>query len=86
MRLARTDRFKRAYQELKSEEQLLEDKALRFLAADLRHPSLRVKRVKGTQAIWEARVSRSVRMTFEMHGDLIVLRNVGKHDEAIGRP
>jgi mRNA interferase RelE/StbE len=86
MRLARTNRFKRAYRKLGTEDQALADKALRILAADLRHPSLRVKKIKGTENIWEARVSRSVRLTFEMHGDLIVLRNLGKHDEALGRP
>jgi mRNA interferase RelE/StbE len=86
MRLARTDRFKRAYGELGAEEQALADKALGFLAADLRHPSLRVKKIKGTENIREARVSRSVRLTFEMHGDLLVLRNIGKHDESLRRP
>lgn len=86
MRLARTNRFKRGYQKLKTEDKALADKAIRFLATDLRHPSLRVKKIKGTEDIWEARVSRSIRMTFEMHGDLLVLRNIGKHDEALGRP
>ncbi len=86
MRLARTIHFKRAYQKLKSEDQALADKALKFLATDLRHPSLHVKKVQGTDGIWEARVSRSIRMTFELHGDLLVLRNIGKHDETLGRP
>lgn len=86
MRLARTDRFRRAYQELRPEDQALADKAIRFLAADTRHPSLRVKKIQGTEGIWEARVSRNIRMTFEMQGDLIILRNIGAHDEAIGNP
>jgi mRNA-degrading endonuclease RelE of RelBE toxin-antitoxin system len=80
MRLARTNRFKRACRKLKAEEQALADKALRFLASDLRHPSLRVKKIKGTDKIWEARVGRTIRLTFEMHGDLLVLRNIGQHD------
>ena len=86
MRLARTHRFKRAYQELKPEDQSLADKAIRFLAVDTRHPSLRVKKIKGTEGIWEARVSRSIRMTFQMQGDLVILRNIGQHDEALGNP
>lgn len=86
MRLARTERFKRAYQKLKPDDQALADKSLLFLATDLRHPSLRVKKIKGTEDIWEARGSRSIRLTFEMHGDLVVLRNIGHHDEALGRP
>jgi mRNA interferase RelE/StbE len=86
MRLALTNRFRRAYGELTNEEQALADKALRLLVENLRHPSLRVKRIKATEGIWEARVSRSMRLTFEVHGDLLVLRNIGRHDEALGRP
>jgi mRNA interferase RelE/StbE len=86
MRLALTDRFKRAYRGLTAEEQALADKALRLLAENLRHPSLHVKKIKGTEGIWEARVSRSIRLTFEVHGDLLVLRTIGRHDETLGRP
>jgi mRNA interferase RelE/StbE len=85
MRLALTNRFKRAYQGLTSEEQALADKALGLLAENLRHPSLRVRKLKGTEGIWEARVSRSLRLTFEIHGDLLLLRTIGRHDEALGR-
>jgi len=45
-----------------------------------------VKRVKGTRRIWEARVSRSCRMTFAIHGDTYLLRNIGEHDEVLTRP
>ena len=86
MRLARTQRFKRAYQELKPEDRSLADKAIRFLATNTRYPSLRVRKIKGTEGIWEARVSRSIRMTFQMQGDLVILRNIGQHDEALGSP
>lgn len=86
MRIALTQRFKRAYQEMQSEDRSRADKALVLLAANLRHPSLRVKKIKGTEGIWEARASQSIRITFELHGDLILLRNIGKHDEALGRP
>lgn len=86
MRIAITHRFKRAYQEMQSEDRLRADKALVLLSANLRHPSLRVKKIKGTEGIWEARASQSIRITFEVRGDLILLRNIGKHDEALGRP
>lgn len=86
MRLARTSRFKRAFQKLKPEDQALADKALRLLATNTRHPSLRAKKIKGTEGIWEARVSRSLRLTFELHEDLLLLRNIGKHDETLDQP
>jgi hypothetical protein len=61
-------------------------KALGLLDSDWRHPSLHVKRVQGTRDIWEARASRSLRLTFNLLGDLILLRNVGLHDETLANP
>lgn len=86
MRLAITNRFKVAYEDLESADQARAEQALRLLATNLRHPSLRVKKIKGTSGIWEVRVTLSIRLTFEVHGDLLVLRNIGKHDETLGHP
>ncbi len=86
MRLALTERFKRAYQALTPENGILVDKALRLMAENIRHPSLRTKKIKGTGNIWEARASRSIRLTFEIHEDLLVLRNVGAHDKTLENP
>lgn len=61
-------------------------KALRLLLADRSHPSLQVKRIKGTAHIWELRVSRRLRLTFQIEGDIYVLRNVGPHDKALRMP
>ena len=86
MKITRTARFKKAWQELIEEEKELGRKALRNLATDLRYPALRVKKMQGVERIWEARVSRSLRMTFEIEGDTIILRNIGYHDETLERP
>jgi len=86
MRLQYTDRFQSAYDELEDDEVEQVKKALRLLAANPRTPSLRVKKMQGTDNIWEARASRSLRLTFEMHGDLIILRNVGAHDPTLKNP
>jgi len=86
VKVARTERFKRAYRKLSPENRERAGKAIRLLLENPRHPSLRVKRVKGTRRIWEARVSRSCRMTFEIHGDTYLLRNIGEHDEVLKRP
>ena len=86
MRLLVTARFRRAYATLPPEDQKLMQKALRAMAENLRHPSLHVKRIQGTQRIWEARASRSLRLTFETEGDALILRTVGRHDEALGSP
>jgi len=86
VKITRTARFKRAWQELTEEERELGWKALKNLAMDLRYPALRVKKMQGTENIWEARVSRSLRMTFEFAGHTIMLRNIGRHDETLERP
>jgi mRNA interferase RelE/StbE len=86
MKIARTPRFKKAWQELTEDEKDLGRKALRKLASDLGYPALRVRKMQGTGRIWEARVSRSLRLTFEVEGDTLVLRNIGRHDETLERP
>jgi len=86
MRITRTGTFHKAWKELTEEQKELARKAIRNLTGNIRYPSLRVKKMKGTARIWEARVSRSLRMTFQVEGDTIILRNIGKHDETLGKP
>jgi hypothetical protein len=83
MKLRRSNRFNDAYLVLTPENRQRVDKALRVLAQDWRHPSLQVKKVRGMEGIWEARASLVLRITFELTGDLIILRNVGPHDDAL---
>jgi mRNA-degrading endonuclease YafQ of YafQ-DinJ toxin-antitoxin module len=62
-------------------------KAMRLLAENPRHPSLRAKPVHGITGVFEARVDVSYRMTYErLPGDLLFLRSVGKHDETLKNP
>lgn len=86
MRWRYTDCFRSAYNALEDAEAWRVEKAITLLAGDLRYPSLRVKKVQGTEAIWEARASLSLRLTFEIHGDLILLRNAGSHDQVLKNP
>ena len=86
MRLQYTERFQRAYAALSDEEAARVDKAILLLAADPRYPGLRVKKMQGVQNIWEARASRSLRLTFELRGETIILRNVGAHDATLKKP
>jgi len=86
MRTARTARFKKAWKQLNEEEKVQAQKAIKNLVIDIRYPALRTKKMKGTEYIWEARVSRSLRLTFQIEGDMILLRNIGRHDETLERP
>lgn len=80
MRLRTLDTFKSDYQDLPKEIQEQVDKALRLLGQNPRHPSLQIKKVKGTRGIWEGRASLAYRFTFNWESDLITLRRVGTHD------
>jgi mRNA interferase RelE/StbE len=44
------------------------------------HPSLRSKKIKGHPNIWEGRVTKSYRFTFQISGEISLLRRVGTHD------
>jgi mRNA-degrading endonuclease RelE of RelBE toxin-antitoxin system len=84
--LERTERFKRAAKKLDQPDRERLARALERLAIDLRHPSLRVKRVQGTASVWEARASDELRITFEMIDGGVLLRNVGRHDATLRSP
>ncbi len=85
--LESTQRFKTAYSRLPPEIQAKVRKALRLLAANLRHPSLQSKPIRGAPGIYEARVDQNYRMTYErLPGDVVRMRAVGKHDETLGNP
>ncbi len=86
MKIARTARFKRAYQKLNQRQRRAVEKTLSFLVNNIRHPSLRVKKIEGTMGIWEARASKSIRLSFEFRDNTLILRNVGDHDEVLKAP
>jgi mRNA interferase RelE/StbE len=82
-----TERFEEAFRKLPADIRKKVIKALRLLAADPRHPSLRTKPIQGAQGIYEARVDRSYRLTYErLAGDILRLRVVGNHDETLKNP
>ena len=87
LKLTLTERFRKSARELDPGTWDKLRKQLGLLAADSRHPSLRVKKIKGTGSIFEARVDRDVRFTFEFGaGREIVLRVVGPHDPTLKKP
>jgi mRNA-degrading endonuclease RelE of RelBE toxin-antitoxin system len=68
--------FKRLPERIRSE---VMEKLERFIA-DPTHPSLRVKRVKGTDRIWEMSITMNYRLTFEVDEKRVLLRRIGTHD------
>ena len=62
-------------------------KQIRLLAENPRHTSLQTKPIRGAAGIYEARIDRDYRMTYEREaGDTLLLREVGKHEETLKNP
>ena len=80
MKLQTIRPFDRDYAGLPEEIKERVDNQLALLLLNPRHPSLRLKRIRGTADIWEVRVSRSYRLTLQLAGDTYLLRRVGSHD------
>jgi mRNA interferase RelE/StbE len=81
-----TEQFEHAYGNLTGVEKRSVRKSLALLSDNPKHPSLRVKKMEGTKGIWEGRASKRLRMTFEMTGGTLIMRNVGEHDRVLKRP
>lgn len=86
MEVVFTEQFEQAYSTLTRQEKQGVMKAVAFLGENPRHPGLNVKKMEGKRNIWEARVSRRLRMTFEISGETITMRNVGEHDSVLKTP
>ncbi len=91
IRFIRTNHFRRAYRKLDDRDRGLVKKALTQFVADRAGPGLHVKRIRGTDRIWEMRAGRDIRVTFEYEerqddGVAVILRNVGHHDPTLRSP
>ena len=80
MQLLRTERFKKDFRALPSDLQNRTEKALMLFMANRRHPSLQVKKMEGTQDIWELRVTDNYRITLQFVQEGALLRRIGSHN------
>ena len=81
MIIQRSNHFKKCFQKLPQDiRELFEEKIKLLIQSKLTHPSLRIKKMKGTDGIWEASITMNYRMTFELIEGGIFLRKIGTHD------
>lgn len=83
MKILRTDAFKEDYKNLPITVQRKFDQKIKRFMNDIRHPSLRVKKMKGHKDRWEASIDMFYRFTFEVHQDYYLLRRIGPHDAVL---
>ena len=86
MEIKTTKTFDKQYRNLPENIKKRANKQFSFLLENPHHPSLRVKKLKSKEYIWEARITRGYRFTFQMIGNTYLLRRIGKHDEVLRRP
>ncbi len=80
MILQRYSSFDSDYKRLPKEIQEQVDEAILLFVQNPRHPALHIKKMKATKCVWEGRVTRSYRFTFEWEGNVVTFRRVGAHD------
>ena len=74
-------RFQKRYKKLSPEEKDQFKRKLSIFAENPLHPSLRVKRIKGTDSLFEFSVNMDIRVIWFYEDDSIVaLIDIGHHD------
>ena len=80
-------RFKKAYRKLDRPIKDATDSTIRRLYEDMQHPSLHVEKIRGANLdVFSARVTRHWRISFEIDGDILILRNIASHDGLYSDP
>lgn len=80
MRFKFTKTFVRDYQKLPQHIQKAADKQLKLLSSNPQHPSLNIKKMNDPRGIWEARITKSYRMTFQIEDNTYIFRKIGTHE------
>lgn len=86
MRITRTEGFKKDFKQLPKYVQKKFEGKIKLFMENIRHPSLRVKKMEGHTNRWEASIDMFYRLTFEMHDDFYMLRRIGPHDKVLKNP
>jgi mRNA-degrading endonuclease RelE of RelBE toxin-antitoxin system len=80
MKLFFTYSFIRDYHALPDQFQKTVEKKLKLFLSNQRHPSLNIKKMQDPRNIWEGRITKGYRFTFQMEGEVCILRRLGTHD------
>ena len=81
LRITFTDRFQKHYKLLTDTEKKQSKNKLSLVAENPLHPSLRAKRIQGTDSLFEFSVNMDIRVIWFYEGENIVaLVDIGHHD------
>ena len=79
VKIRRTNAFRKDYRSLPVEIRSRVDKQLSLFFENPRHPSLKFKKLRGTD-IYELRITKGYRLTLRYKEEILELRRVGTHD------
>jgi mRNA-degrading endonuclease RelE of RelBE toxin-antitoxin system len=80
MKFSFTHSFIKDYRGLPDQLQKTVDKKLKLFLDNQRHPSLKIKKMQDPRGIWEGRITQGYRFTFQIEGEICILRRLGTHD------
>lgn len=81
LKITYSERFQKHYKKLSADEKTQFGKKLDVFADNPLHPSLRTKRIKGTDGLFEFSVNMDIRVIWFYEGDsLVALVDIGHHD------
>ena len=80
MHIEATQTFLKLYKKLPNDIKERTKKALELLQSNPKHPSLGHKKMAGQIDIYELRVSKNYRITYQKIENIAYLRKVGTHD------
>jgi len=76
-----SSRFKKLFNKLHNKERKQFYEKLQLFIENHKHPSLRTKKIKGSDILFESSVSMSIRVIWSYKKDkLIVMLDIGRHD------
>jgi mRNA-degrading endonuclease RelE of RelBE toxin-antitoxin system len=76
-----SNRFKKSFSKLHDQEKKLFYKKLSLFIENHRHPSLRTKKISGSEILFESSINMSIRVIWTYQIDnLILMLDIGHHD------
>lgn len=79
-RISTSDRFEKQFKQLAQQEQKQIKNKIEILAVNPLHPSLRTKRIKGTDDMFECSINMDIRIIWHYEKNRMMLLSVGHHD------
>ena len=76
-----TSTFKKSFSKLQNNEKKLFYDKLSLFINNHRHPSLRTKKIRGSEILFESSINMSIRVIWAYHNEnLILMIDIGHHD------